>query len=94
MHSTTDIIRRKLEERFHPLILSVTDDSAKHVGHAGARPEGQTHFSVMIVSAAFENLKPLERHRLIYQTLGEEFKVGLHALVIRTLTPKEAENED
>jgi BolA protein len=91
MTSTADTIHAILATHFQPLDLAVTDDSAKHAGHVGARPGGQTHFSVMIVSAAFDNLAPVARHRLIYDALGEQFKGGLHALVIRALTPKEAE---
>lgn len=90
MQSVTETIRRKLDARFKPMVLSVTDDSAMHAGHTGSRPQGESHFSVSIVSDSFTGLTRVARHRLVYEALGEEFKEGLHALVIQALTPKEA----
>ena len=50
----SDVIAQKLTVAFSPAELSVVDDSAKHAGHSGSRPEGETHFSVRVVSNAFE----------------------------------------
>jgi BolA protein len=85
-----DIIAQKLSAAFAPSELSVEDDSAKHAGHAGARPGGETHFSVRIVSQAFEGLSRVERHRRIYAALSGELAAGVHALVLTTLTPAES----
>ena len=46
-------IEQKLTAALAPLRLSVIDDSQRHAGHAGARPEGETHFNVEIVAARF-----------------------------------------
>ena len=77
-----------LEAAFAPASLAVTDDSHKHIGHAGAQG-GQGHFSVDIVSAAFSGLLPLARHRAIYAALGEMMVTDIHALSIRARTPDE-----
>ena len=46
-------IEKKLTAAFKPVRLSITDESHKHQGHAGARPEGESHFRVEIVSQDF-----------------------------------------
>lgn len=79
-----------LHENFSPLDLWLDDDSARHAGHAGAQPEGESHFKLFIVSAKFESLNRIARHRLINHALQPEFDSGLHALNIRALTPQEA----
>jgi BolA protein len=73
-----------------PVAFSVTDDSAKHAGHAGARAGGQSHFSVMVVSEKFVGLNQVARHRLVYATLKPLLDAGLHALAIEAKTPDEA----
>jgi BolA family transcriptional regulator, general stress-responsive regulator len=85
----TDTIHRKLTAAFAPSKLIVTDDSARHVGHAGHRPEGETHFIVQIVSPAFAGVSRLERQRRIYAALDAELKSTVHALVIKALAPGE-----
>jgi BolA protein len=85
-----DSIKRKLSEGFAPEALSVTDESAHHAGHAGARPGGETHFNVRIVSARFQGVSRVERQRQIYAALAAEFAAGLHALSLKALTPEEA----
>jgi BolA family transcriptional regulator, general stress-responsive regulator len=70
-----------------PEDVTVEDDSARHAGHAGAR-EGR-HFNVAIRSARFEGLKPLARHRLVYDALGPLSDLGIHALAIEARAPGE-----
>jgi BolA protein len=88
-----DTIAQKLTVVFSPTELSVVDDSAKHAGHSGSRPEGETHFNVRIVSDAFEGLSRVERQRRVYAALADELKTHVHALSVTTLTPAEAWNE-
>lgn len=87
--SVADTIRGKLTERFSPIGLEISDESYRHAGHEGARPEGETHFSVTIVAAAFIGLSRVARQRLVYQTLAEELATGVHALSLTTLAPDE-----
>ena len=82
-------IHDALTRELAPQTLEVIDDSAKHAGHAGARPGGQSHFTVTIVSQKFEGLGRVARHRLIYDALGPLFAEGLHALAINAKTPGE-----
>ena len=84
------IIRKKLQDVFAPSELIVEDESARHAGHAGARPEGETHFRVRIVSHTFEGLSRVERQRRVYDALKDELKSRVHALALTTLTPAEA----
>jgi BolA family transcriptional regulator, general stress-responsive regulator len=84
-----DTIRRKLTDRFAPTRLEISDQSHRHAGHRGARPEGETHFAVTIVSSAFIGHGRVARQRLVYQTLAEELATRVHALSLTTLTPDE-----
>ena len=87
--SMTETIRRKLSTAFAPSELEVVDDSARHEGHAGHRPCGETHFSLRIVSPAFEGVSRVERQRRVYAALAEEMKTQIHALALVTLAPGE-----
>ncbi len=84
-------MRRKLTDALTPTRLELIDDSHRHVGHAGARPEGETHFTLEIVSKAFTGLSHVQRQRLVYQVLADELAGRVHALSLKTLTPAEAE---
>ena len=55
----------------------------------GARPEGESHFRVELVSRAFEGKSRLERQRMVYGVLADEMASDVHALTLRTLTPAE-----
>lgn len=84
-------IEALLRERLailEPLRLEVIDDSALHAGHAGAREGG--HYRLLIVSHLFSGKTTLQRHRIIYDALGELMRSRIHALSIRSLTPEEA----
>jgi BolA protein len=90
MTDRADRIATILTTAFAPSILEVEDDSAKHAGHAGARPGGQTHYTVTIESAAFAGLNRVARHRLVTDALSAEFADGLHALSLRLRAPDDA----
>lgn len=83
-------IEAALQEALSPRIVRVEDDSARHAGHAGAAPGGETHFNVEVVSDAFVGKSRVERQRMVYGLLEVEFKTGLHALSLKTQTPEEA----
>lgn len=83
-------IQALLQAAFAPAEVVVQDDSARHAGHAGARPEGQTHYSVSVVAAAFAGQSRVARSRAVHDVLAAEFSTGLHALALRLMTPEEA----
>ena len=87
--TVAEIIRGKLDDRFAPQRLDIVDESARHAGHAGARPEGETHFAVTIVADAFRGLGRVARQRLVYETLAEELATRVHALSLTARTPEE-----
>lgn len=78
-----------LTEALRPLSLEVIDESHHHAGHGGWRPEGETHFRVKVISAAFVGKRLLERHRMVNALAADEFANGLHALAIEPRTPDE-----
>jgi BolA protein len=82
-------IEQKLNAGLTPDKLTVEDESAQHQGHAGARPQGESHFRVTIVSAKFEGLGRIERQRMVYRLLAEDMQSDIHALTLTTLTPAE-----
>lgn len=82
-------IERKLTGNLSPESLRVVDESHLHVGHAGHREEGETHFRVYIVSAAFSGASRVERHRLVNSVLAEELRDRVHALAIHASAPGE-----
>ncbi|HVY51682.1 MAG TPA: BolA family protein [Devosia sp.] len=81
-----DVIVAKLSEKFAPTHLEVIDESARHAGHSGARPEGETHFRIRIAARALDGLSRLARHRAINEVLADELASGVHALAIE-VTP-------
>jgi BolA protein len=84
--STARRIEHLLQQRLAPTHLEVRDESAAHVGHANA---GKGHFRVKVVSTCFAGLKPLQRHRLVNETLSALLASDVHALAMETLTPDE-----
>jgi len=83
-----DRIRFRLTEALHPESLEIIDESAKHAGHAGA-VSGGGHFIVHIVAAAFQDKPLIQRHRLVYDALGDLMQHDIHALSIQATTPGE-----
>lgn len=85
-------IAQKLTEGLAPAALNIIDDSHRHAGHGHHHhhPDGETHFTVEVVSAAFEGKSLIERHRLVNALLSEELADRVHALAISAKTPQEA----
>ena len=81
-------IRARLGE-LEPLSLELVDESAQHAGHAGARPGGDTHWRLTIVSPRFAGQPTVARHRMVYQALGELMQHPIHALAITARSPEE-----
>lgn len=77
-----------LEEKFHPKHMELIDDSDKHRGHAGAKPEGETHYRLYIESEAFRLLSRVAMHQAVYRALQSELDSGLHALAITAKAPE------
>ena len=71
--------------------LELIDESFKHAGHNDDAKKGGTHMQLLIVSDDFKGRRLIERHKLIYKILDDQFKDGLHALAIKALTIEEAE---
>ncbi len=90
MAERAERIARILTAQFAPQVLRVEDESHRHAGHAGARPEGETHFHVVLTSARLAGLNRVARSRLIHEALETEFSNGLHALRLTLRAPEEA----
>jgi BolA family transcriptional regulator, general stress-responsive regulator len=85
-----DRIAEALRAAFPQAEVTVSDDSHRHAGHAGARPEGETHYSVRVVSPAFAGMNRVARSRAVHAVLAVEFGSGLHALALELKAPDEA----
>ena len=82
-------IKDKLTAALSPAQLTVVDDSSKHAGHMGARPEGETHFTIEVIADAFEGLTRVARQRKIHMILAEELAGPVHALAMSVRAPSE-----
>jgi len=82
---------QQIEQRLaalEPEAIELSDDSASHAGHAGARAGGG-HYRLTIVSPRFAGKSRIERHRMVYQLLGEMMQRQIHALALHTFAPGE-----
>ena len=90
------IIREKLTAALAPERLELEDDSWRHAGHhheggMDARPGGESHFNLLIVSPAFEGQSRVARQRAVNALLKAELSGQVHALSVKALTPGEAQ---
>ncbi|WP_318035223.1 BolA family protein, partial [Rhizobium ruizarguesonis] len=88
------IIREKLQQSLSPSRLEIVDDSWRHAGHhheggMDAKPGGESHFNIVVVSDAFEGQSRLARQRAVNDLLRAELAGPVHALSVRALTPVE-----
>lgn len=87
MSATVERMRGKLAA-LSPTQLDITDDSASHAGHAGAK-SGGGHFFLTIVSESFVGKPTMARHRMVYDALGDMMQREIHALSIKAYTAAE-----
>ena len=90
MGAIFEAIQQKLTTAFQPSRLEIENDSARHAGHAGANPNGESHFNVTIESAAFAGTPKVARQRMVYRALADELAGPLHALSVKALAPGES----
>ena len=76
-------------EALSPTRVELIDDSEKHRGHGGYNPQGESHFTLLIESAAFADKSRVERQRIVHSALGELVGERVHALSIRAKAPGE-----
>ena len=86
MSETIEALKQTLAS-LNPTSLEIQDDSALHAGHAGNTGGG--HYTVFIVSDAFEGLSLIKRHRLVYDAVGSLMDQAIHALSIQAKTSAE-----
>ena len=82
-------IETLLQQAFAPSFLDVINDSATHRGHSGDDGSGESHFTVVVESAAFSGKSRLERQRMVNRALGDIPGARVHALAIRASAPGE-----
>lgn len=82
-------IESLLRAEFNPSHLDVINDSAHHAGHAGDDGSGESHFTIVIESAAFAGISRLQRQRMINAALGDIPGQRVHALAIKARAPGE-----
>jgi acid stress-induced BolA-like protein IbaG/YrbA len=90
---------RKGLGRFRPennaVIMNATEvQSLIEAGLPGAQVRvsspDDTHFEAVIVAPQFEGKRTLQRHQLVYGTLGARMGREIHALSMQVLSPQEA----
>ncbi|MGQ3888922.1 BolA family protein [Legionella sp. CNM-1927-20] len=72
-----------------PALLEIENESHNH----HVPPGSETHFKLVVVAHAFENLERIDRHRKVNALLATELKTGLHALSLHLYSPSEWENK-
>ena len=94
--SDTETTQLSREERITQLLtlampdasINLENESHLHAGHSGAE-DGRGHFRLNIISKAFTGMRSVQRHQLIYKTLGDMMQTDIHALAIEAKTPDE-----
>jgi len=82
-------IQQRLQAELQPTHIEIVDESASHAGHAGARESGGGHFHLHIVASCFAGKNRVQRHRMVYDAVKDEFGPTIHALSIQAKTPEE-----
>ena len=67
--------------------ISLVDFTANHKSHQNY--EGGGHFEAVIISDDFKSLSLLDRHKKIYEILGDLMQNEIHAFSMKTYTNKE-----
>ena len=87
--NTVTIIEERLRNALEVSSLEIIDESHLHEGHPGAA-SGGGHYQVLITASEFKGLNLIQRHRLIYEALGDAMNAQIHALSIKASTPDDS----
>ena len=82
-------IKKRLEKKLDLIHFEIKDFTGRHLNHK--LHEGGFHLETTIVSDNFTDKTLIERHRLVYDAMGELMKHEIHALSMKTLTRGEWE---
>lgn len=85
--NTIEQMQQRLQV-LQPVTIEIHDDSAQHAGHEGAKGGGG-HYWLTIAAPVFAGKSRLQRHRLVYDALGDLMQQKIHALSIQAYTPEE-----
>ena len=85
-------IEKIISESYDPYFYSVIDVSEQHRGHQNFKENIESHFEIIVVSDKFIDIKRIDRHRMVNQSLKEEFLTDLHSAIIKTYTVEEYKN--
>lgn len=88
MSTRIAMIKERLQTALSPQSMEVIDESAQHAGHAGAK-SGGGHYALTIVAQRFAGHNLVQRHRMVYEALGDAMRKDIHALSIRAYAPDE-----
>ena len=80
-------IKNRLEKKLDLIHFEIKDFTGRHLNHK--LHEGGFHLETTIVSDNFTDKTLIERHRLVYDAMGELMKHEIHALSMKTLTKSE-----
>ena len=56
---------------------------------ANVSSDDNVHFEAIVISQAFREKSLIQRHQMVYSSLGDKMQSEIHALSLTTLTPKE-----
>ncbi|QZH75158.1 MAG: BolA family transcriptional regulator [Erythrobacter sp.] len=82
-------IEALLTQALAPTHLQVINDSGQHAGHMGDDGSGESHFTVVVESAAFAGKNRLARQRMVLAALGDIPGQRVHALALKCHAPGE-----
>ena len=85
-------IEKIILKNYDPYFYSVLDVSEQHRGHQNFKENVESHFEILVVSNRFINVKRIDRHRMVNDSLKNEFLSDLHSAVIKTYTVEEYQN--
>ena len=57
--------------------------------HAMVTSADNVHFEAVVIAAAFAGKRSVQRHQLVYGTLGKAVGNEIHALALQVFTPEE-----
>ena len=52
------------------------------------------HFSAVVISSSFEGLSLIDQHKEVYKAVGEHMTKEIHALQLKTFSPKQWEKHN